>query len=240
MILPQLSGIFFFEFLHEFDQSFDALVRHRVVNGSAHTADGAVPFQVDKTGRFRFFHEFGVQLVAVGHKRNVHKRTVLRHNRAVEHFAVVQIIIQKFCLFYVAFLHSGKTAVFFQPFEYQFADVNGVAGGRVVKRIVVRLDLIVEHGRRDVTRFAKQIFADNADGKTCGGDILLCTTVNHTEFCNIQRLRQEAGGNIRNQRHVAGVGQFVINRAVNGVIHADIEIICVRRKGGFVKFRNFG
>ena len=156
----------------------------------------------------------------------------------MEHFAVVQIIIQKFCLFNVALLHCSQAAVFFQPFKHQFADVNGVAGGRVIKRIVVRLDLIVEHGRRDVTCFAEQVLADNANGKTCGRHILLCAAVNHTEFCNIQRLRQEAGGNIRNQRHVAGVGQFVIYRAVNGVVHADIEIIRVRRKGGFVKFRN--
>ena len=47
-LLPCGKSMFFAELLHEIDQLVDALRRHGVVDGGAHTADKAMPLQVHK------------------------------------------------------------------------------------------------------------------------------------------------------------------------------------------------
>ena len=97
------------------------------------------------------------------------------------------------------------------------------------------MHLIIKHRGRDVARVSDQILTDDYDCQACGRHIFLCAAVNHAEFCNIQRLRKEAGRDIRHQRYVACLRQIMINCAIDRIIHADIEIIRIRREICFVE-----
>ena len=55
--------VFFFEFLHEFNESFYSFDGHCVVDGSSHASHCAVTFKVFKACSFRFFNEFRVKFV---------------------------------------------------------------------------------------------------------------------------------------------------------------------------------
>ena len=80
--------------------------------------------------------------------------------------------------------------------------------------------------------FRDQVLADDDDGQACRTHVLLSASVENAEFFNRQRLGQRHGRDIRNQRNIAGIGDFGELGAVDGIVHADIEIIC-----GGVEFR---
>ena len=102
------------------------------------------------------------------------------------------------------------------------------------------MGLVVEHGGGDVTGVADEILPDDDHGQAGGGHILLRARVQHAELGHVDGLGQDAGGNIRDKRHAAGVGQLVILGAVDGVVHADVEIVGVGSEGGGIQLRYVG
>ena len=61
--------------------------------------------------------------------------------------------------------------------------------------------------------------------------------IQQAKLAHINGLGENAGGNIRHQGHAAGVRQLVPHRAVDGVVHADVEVIRVRPELVFVERR---
>ena len=64
--------------------------------------------------------------------------------------------------------------------------------------------------------------------------------VQQAEFAHINRLAQDAGRHVGYQRHVSGIGEFGVLCAVDGVVQADMEVICVFGKGRGIQFRDIG
>ena len=196
-------------------------------------------FQVHKAGGVRLFDELGVQFFVVGHERNVHERAILFHDRAAEHLGLVEEIIQDLRFFLVDLLHVLEAAdVVFEPFEHQFRHVDAVARRGVEHGVGIHVGLIVEHGRGDVAGVTHEILTDDDHGQTGGRHVLLRTGIQHTEAADVDRLGQDAGRHVRDQRNIARLRQFMINRAVDGVVHADVEIVRIGGEGGRIQLRD--
>ena len=71
----------------------------------------------------------------------------------------------------------------------------------------------------------EEILSDYHDGKSGGSDVLLGACIDHAEFRDIDRLRENAGRHIGDKRDISGIGDIVKLRAVDGVVEADMDIV---------------
>ena len=232
----------FLKSLHECNELLDAFHRHCIVDGSAHTADTAVTFQVDETGLAGFLDEQRIQFLVAGDEADIHHGAVLGIlNGGVEQLGIVQIIIEHIGFLLVALFHLFQTAdVVFQPFQHQLADVDGIGGRGVVHGAVVGVGLIIEHGGADGCGVTDQVFPDDDDGEACGSHILLCAGVDHTVFADVHRLTEDAGGEVRNDGNIAGIGQLMEAGAVDGIVVAQVEVVRIRGKLLGIQFGDVG
>ena len=87
---------------------------------------------------------------------------------------------------------------------------------------------VAEHGRHGLGEgIGNEVFADNHDDDASGADILLCAAVDHAVAADVHRFREEAGGNVRDERLTLGIGERMELCAIYGIILADIDIIGV-------------
>ena len=184
--------------------------------------------QIVKAGLLGVSHHFGIQLLGFGNERDVHERTELLFNSALEHDRLVQIVIQNLGLALVVFIHCFQTAIVQQIAEHLAAAVDAPAVGGVVHRAVVGMGIITHvYGNLGIQVSADQILTDDDDGHTGGADVLLNTTIDHAIIADIAGLGQEHGGLVGNQNLTLGVGQLLEGGAVNGFVFADVNIVCV-------------
>ena len=73
----------------------------------------------------------------------------------------------------------------------------------------------------------EQILADDNDGKTCGCHVLLRARIDNAEAGNVDRLGEDAGGHIGNERDITGIGDVIPLCSVDGVVEADVDIVRV-------------
>ena len=91
------------------------------------------------------------------------------------------------------FLHGFKVAeFFFNPLKYKACDIDRIARRSVEHRAVFGVDLVVKHGGGNITRVANKVFADNDDGNTRGGEVLLSARVKYAEFRYVDGFREDA------------------------------------------------
>ena len=102
------------EFLHIGDKMFDAFDGHRVVNGRAHTADKTVSFDCHDSVCFRACDELRVEFLRGGYERHVHHASVFGTDGVGIESAVVDVIVQHFCFFFVDFLDCRNAAEVFK------------------------------------------------------------------------------------------------------------------------------
>ena len=111
-------SVFFGEFFHEGDEGFDAVDRHGIVDGSAHTADETMAFKVDEAGFGSFFDEFVVDFFFFSNggfiggtggifsqEGDVHERAATLVDSCMIEIGVVEEVVKEVGFFDVAFFH---------------------------------------------------------------------------------------------------------------------------------------
>ena len=173
-------------------------------------------------------NELLVKLSVARYEWNVHKRSVLRNNSALEELALVKIIIEYLSLFLVVSLHSLKTAHFLYPLEYLAADVDAIARRCIVKRVSVSLSFPLEHCRCSLENIVSdKIFSDDSNNNAGRTNVFLNATVNNAVLCYVNRLRQEAGRNVCNKCVTLCVRQSLVLCTIDSIVFADINIVSV-------------
>ena len=71
----------------------------------------------------------------------------------------------------------------------------------ILYRTVLRMDCVVEHGGGDLLRIANQVLPDDHDGQARRPHIFLCARKEQAELRNVDRLGEDAGRDVCNQRH---------------------------------------
>ena len=223
-VAPFSSGVFLFEFLHEFDELFHAFYGHRVVDGSAHAAHKAVSFQGHETFGLSLFHEFFVRLFGRGDERHVHDGAVLLFYAVGVVRRVIDEIVQKPRFVFVDLVDLFDAAQLFEVAQYEVRHINGEAGGRIVEGAVVRLRFPFEHGGADGQRVFDEIFARDDDGHARGGEVFLRARIDDAEFCHVYFAGQDLRAHVAHER-LFRFGEFDIAGAENGIVRADVHVI---------------
>ena len=147
-------------------------------------------------------------------------------------------MIQNTRLFLIVFFHFLKAAHgVLDPIEYEHADIDCIAWRCIKHRTIVRMGLIVKHGGSDVHCMADQVLADNDNRQTGRSHVLLSACIQYAELAHIDRFTQNAGGNIRYQRDLSRLRQLCKFGTVDGVVHADVEIVRIFGKGRRIELR---
>ena len=74
--------------------------------------------------------------------------------------------------------------------------------------------------------------------RPAGATFFLRASVQKAEFRDVDRAAQNTGGNVRDERHAAGIGQLLEHGAVDRVVHADVEVVRVGAELIFVERRD--
>src|ERR687891_729801 len=106
------------EFSHELDQLFRAFDRHRVVNRSAHAANGTMSLETNQTIALRFLCESSFQFFGWEAEWNVHHRAGLRLSMtAIESAALINRRVDRIRFLAVNLFNLSETAKFLCPLE---------------------------------------------------------------------------------------------------------------------------
>ena len=184
--------------------------------------------QVVEAGGLGGGHHIGILLLAGGDEGHVHQGTVLLANSTGEELALVQEIVQHRGLFLVALVHGLQSAVCQQVLEDLAAAVDGPAVGSVVQGVIVRMGLVTHVSGHELGQVLPQQVLPDDDHRHAGGThILLYARPDQAVLGDIAGTGEEHGGLIRHQDLALGVGQMEIGGAVDGLVLADIDVICV-------------
>ena len=198
-------------------------------------------FQILQTCFFRFFYKLCIQIRVSCYERNVHQRTGSFFYGSLEQFTFIQIIIQNLGFLFIALFHCFQTALFFQPFEYFTTDIDAVTVWCIIKRICISMCLIFHHGRSSRKHlFPDQILPYNHNRHTRRSYILLHTAVHDAVLCNVHRLRQKAGGNIRYKRDALRIRKGMKLRSVDRIVLTDVHIIRIPGSRQLTQIRDAG
>ena len=75
---------------------------------------------------------------------------------------------------------------------------------------------------------ADQVLPDDDDDHAGGADVLLDAAIDQAIVADVAGLGQEHGGLVGNQDLTFGIGQVPIGGAMDGLIFADVHIVCIR------------
>ena len=96
------------------------------------------------------------------------------------------------------------------------------------------MGLVVQHGGgQGVGELRDEVLADDHQGDTCGGQVLLCAGKEDAEPADVHRLAQDAAGGVRHQRNVGAVGALAHLReggplgSHDGVVQCDVAVVVV-------------
>ena len=151
------------EVLQELHERLDAVLRHRVVDGRAQTADGLVALEVVIACGLRRGDDFLVEFGGLGHERDVHERTELGLDGAAEHLGRIQEVIEHLRLVEIALVHLLETADALEVFEEAMNNVmpvlevkaRRIGGATYQVPIEVRPDRRQALGLRWLTTFSR-------------------------------------------------------------------------------------
>ena len=187
---------------------------------------------------FRACDELRVELLRGGYERHVHHTSVFGTDGVCIETAVVDVVVQHFCFFFVDFLDCGNAAEVFKPFERQACNVNREAGGSVVKAVLFCLRRPFEHSRANGHRLIEKVFSDYYDGNARAGNILLRAGINHAELIYVVHFGQNVAGHIADERFDRR--EFSHAAAVNGVVAGAVDVIDIASERRVVKVRDIG
>ncbi len=198
--------------------------------------------EVDQTGFGGFGNEFfvdGGSFVGIGffgQEGDVHQGAAALVDGGMIVVAVVEVIVEEFGFFGIAFEHAFGTAVGFDPVEDEAHDIDGIAGRRIEHRAILGMSVIAQHGGNGAGEvFADEGLADDDEGDASIGEGFLGTGIEQAAFGDIERFTEDARGNVGNERCVARIGDIAPFGAENRVVHRDMNIVIIA-----LDFVNFG
>ena len=138
---------------------------HGVVDGGAHTADGAMSLETDQVVLLGFLGEGIFQFFAGQAEGDVHQRAGFGLGMsAIEAAALVNGVVDQIRLDAVGLFDGGQTAQFLRPLEDQSHHVDGEGGRRVVQGSAGGEGFVIEHDGQVGGRALEHIVAGDDHG----------------------------------------------------------------------------
>ena len=128
-------------------------------------------------------------------------------------------------------LHALKAAHLLDPLEHLTADIDTVAGGCIIKRAVISLDLPVTHCRclLECRAVSDKVFSYDNDLNAGRTNVLLNAAVDNAVLSNVYRLGKEAGGYVCYELMALCIGELPELCTVDSIVLTDIYIVNILR-----------
>ena len=194
--------------------------------------------QIGHAGVDGFLNKLLIQLIVAGAEGDVHAGTGSLLCSTLVKIGRIQIVIQHAAAEIRILCHRFQTAHLLDPFGDQLHHVDGVRRRRVVHAVFVSHQLVIQQNRHVLAVVTHEILANDDNCHTCRAHVLLCAGINHTILGNVDRLGQNVGGHVSNNRNISCVRVIVPFGTEDGVVCADVEVICIRADVQLIRGRN--
>ena len=168
-------------------------------------------------------------------ERHVHDRAVLLRGGRLEERAPVEEVVEDLRFLAVRLGHRLEPAGRLDVLEDETHHVHRVAWRGVEHRALVGVGVIAEHRRyvggkvpvRLVFGPADQVLADDHDGHSRGGEVLLRAGVDDAELRDVHRLGEDVGGRVAHERDIPGLGERGHLGAEDRVVRGDVDVVVI-------------
>ena len=185
--------MFFFEFLQEFDKSFNSILWHGVVDTCPQASYTLMALEVIITGSLCSSHNFCIELLAFCNEWNIHQGSELFFYSSLEHGRGIQEVIHDLGFVKVLLMHYFQAAHILQVLEYFSAAVDGPAVRSIVHTSVLCMCLILEIDRKIIQIISDPVLPYDHDYHTGRSYVLLDTGIDQTIIADIAWLTEEHG-----------------------------------------------
>lgn len=221
-----------FEVAEAVNEGLHAFDRHRVVDGSAEAAHGAVTLELLEATGLSEFEEFLGEIVSlvscnhvlVEHERNVHDGAVFLSSSTDEHLGIVEGAVEEGGLGTVHLFDGFDAAEFLEPLERAVHHVHGKDRRRVEHVLRVDVGLEVQHGRNRAVHLAEQVLADDGHGHASAADVLLGAAIDDTEVRDVDLAGEEVGAHVGHEEAGLRLREVLPFRTVDGVVGSHVEV----------------
>ena len=185
-----------------------------------------------------FFVKQLIQVICWGHKWDITDAAVcFCCNGIWVKLRLIDKVIKQVGFFDVFSLHGVNTSQACHVIKHKTCHVDAISWRGIVEWVVIRLDAIVQHWRKNWL-IIKQIFANDDKGYASRSNILLCTGINQAKVSNIVTNCQNIWTHIRNDRHTISIWQVINRRPFNRIIGRQMYISCIWINRCCVESRN--
>ena len=185
--------------------------------------------QTDESGLLGFGEEFLFQFFIRQVEGDIHPRTGRWDGVPfVKAVAGINRVVDQRCLRFVARSYCRQAALLLDPVQHQSHQVDAECRRRVVQRIIFGKCAVFQHRRQLGIGGGQERFLNDHQRDPGRAEVFLRAGVNHAEFADVDRPRQDVARHIGNQRHVTGFGKFTPLRAKNRVVRGQVHVGGVR------------
>ncbi|WZZ46441.1 hypothetical protein YC2023_042700 [Brassica napus] len=223
-------GMLSLKIFHESNKLLNTRQRHSIINRSSHTSHRPMPFKLHHLLLSRFLNKLPFQLRLLQSKRHIHQRPHRLLNRTLKKpLALFNSVVKQISFPLILPLHFLQPALLQQILKHEPTHVNPEARRRVVQGTVLIMNLVVKHHWSDLLSVTDQIFPDYHDRHTGRTNVLLSTTVDHTELRHINRLRTEVRRHVSHQEPIRVSNDRIVLKlnSMDSLVSAYMQILSV-------------
>ena len=136
--------------IHKCNQIFNSATWTGIIDRRPQAAHVAVPLEPAQTGGLRCGDEPGVEFFGRQTPSDVHQRSRLRLGVPTEEVTAIDRVVEQPGLRTIGLLNRLQTTLRLDPFEHQAHEIHAPRVRRVIERLRLRVDLVVQIRRQRV------------------------------------------------------------------------------------------
>ena len=183
-----------------------------------------MPLEVGEPGGLGAGQEVGVAGGVGQGEGHVHPGPRALLNRVGVEVGGVDEAVEELGLGAVALGHRLQAAAVLDPVADEPQQVDGEGGGRVEHGVGVGHLLVVQDGGSHRAGVPQQVLAHDDDGQARGAHVLLGAGVDEAVTADVDGPREDRGGEVGHERHVAGLGHVVELDAADGLVGRVVQV----------------
>jgi hypothetical protein len=181
-----------------------------------------------------------LELLAREPERDVHPRPAVTLRRAAVELGRVDGVVEQARLLLVDPLHGLEPAEPLDPLGDEPDEVYGKGRRRVVERLLLHVDAVVEHGRQPGRDARDQVFAKDDGRHARRPHVLLGAGVEERVLRDVEGPAEDVGGGVADERDRADLGlraplgteDRVVRRVVDvGGVRVELDLVLARDTG---------
>ena len=167
----------------------------------------------------------GLQFSVGQAESHIHAGPVPGLGVATEELGRVQLVIDQPGFVLVQTFHLFQAALFSKPFDHQTEDIDRKHRRRVIGRMSLGVDAVIEHGGKAIGAAGKQAVSNQHQRDPRRPQILLRAGVDQTVSRDVDGLAEDVGRKVRYQGNAVYLRLRGPFGPVDGVVPGEVHVI---------------